>query len=97
MSKLTLFWRECGKERSYTIDLNDPDSKVTGTIRLGRDPRCDVVLHDPRISGVHAEITFNPSQGNFCIQNLRESNPILVNDQQLIQGSEILPMERLSL
>ena len=91
MSKLTLFWREDGVERSQVIDLNHPSSKKAGTVSLGREPDdCDLVLHDPRISRLHAEITFNPDQRKFYIQNLRETNPILVDNQQLVRGFKLL-------
>lgn len=91
MSKLTLFWREDGFERSQIIDLNHPSNKKAGTICLGRDPElCDVVLHEPRISRVHAEILLNRGDSKLYIQNLRESNPILVDNRQLVRGSRLL-------
>ncbi|WP_013321287.1 PrsW family glutamic-type intramembrane protease [Gloeothece verrucosa] len=89
--QLTLHWRENGIEKTRSIDINDSTNKKAGTIRLGRDPDlCDIVLSDPKVSRLHSQITFNSPQNQFLIENLRENNPILINKQKLVRGSQPL-------
>ena len=88
MSKFTLSWREDGRVHVQATDPDDFSNKKYGVVRIGRDPRlCDVVLSSPRVSRLHAEISFDPHKDKFYIHNLRESNPILVDGQQLTRGS----------
>ncbi|MCA1990897.1 MAG: FHA domain-containing protein [Coleofasciculus sp. S288] len=81
MHELTLEWREAGRIKRETI-LDQQPSKNPGTVRLGRDPaRCDIVLIDPTVSGLHVEIFFNAQQHSFILRNLRSTNPPLVDGQ----------------
>lgn len=90
MNALTLQWYDAGQEKTQKIYEQQP-SKNYGTVRIGRDPlRCDIVLSNPTVSGLHIEIFFHPQQQHFFIRNLRESNPPLVNGQQLFQGELVL-------
>ncbi|BAZ16662.1 FHA domain containing protein [Calothrix sp. NIES-4071] len=89
MSALTLQWYDAGREKTQTIYEQQQQTKNPGTVRIGRDPlRCDIVLSDPTVSGLHVEIFFN--LGQFLIRNLRSSNPPLVNGKQLTQGEQAL-------
>jgi pSer/pThr/pTyr-binding forkhead associated (FHA) protein len=93
MNALTLQWQDSGQNRTQQIYEQQP-SKNPGTIRIGRDPfRCDIVLTNPTVSGLHVEIFFHPQQQNFYIRNLRSPNPPLVDGQQLIQGEQPLNQE----
>ncbi|MBC1238356.1 MULTISPECIES: FHA domain-containing protein [Nostoc] len=86
MNALTLQWHDAGKEQTQNIHEQQP-SKNPGTIRIGRDPlRCDIVLSNPTVSGLHIEIFFHPQQQRFYVRNLRSQNPPLVDGRQLIQG-----------
>ncbi|MBE9215151.1 FHA domain-containing protein [Plectonema cf. radiosum LEGE 06105] len=86
MNSLTLRWHDAGQEKTQIIYEQQP-SKNPATVRIGRDPlRCDIVLSNPTVSGLHAEIFFNSQQKRFYIRNLREKNPPLVDGKQLIQG-----------
>ena len=70
---------------------NQQSSKNPGTYRIGRDPsRCDLVLGNPTVSGLHVEIFFDSQQQGFFIRNLRQSNPPLVDDKQLLDN--VLPL-----
>ena len=92
MNKITLSWQESDKEYSRIIYLNDPNNKKPGVIRIGRDPSmCDILLQCPRVSRLHAEIHQEPEKDSFKIQNLRESNPIIVNGKKLTNGFLDLP------
>lgn len=85
MHKLTLEWQEAGQLRRETI-CQQQQSKYPG-VRLGRDPvRCDLVLSDPTVSGLHIEICFNPSLQAFVLRNLRHTNPPVVDGCQITQG-----------
>ena len=86
MNALTLQWHDAGQDRTQNIYEQQP-SKNPGTVRIGRDPlRCDIVVSNPTVSGLHVEIFFNSQQQRFYIRNLRSQNPPLVDRQQLVQG-----------
>ncbi len=86
MSALTLQWHDAGQEKTQTIYEQQP-SKNPGTVRIGRDPlRCDIVLSNITVSGLHIEIFFNQQQQQFLIRNLRQQNPPLIDGRQLVQG-----------
>ena len=90
MNALTLQWQDGGQNKTQQIYEQQP-SKNPGTVRIGRDPlRCDIVLTNPTVSGLHVEIFFHSQQQNFYIRNLRSQNPPLVDGQQLIQGEKPL-------
>lgn len=90
MHELTLEWQETGRIKRETI-RDRQISKYPGTVRIGRDPvRCDVVLSDPTVSGLHVEIFFNPSTGTFAVRNLRDTNPPLVDGRSLNYGEASL-------
>ncbi len=69
------------------------------TVRLGRDPTCQVIIDDPHISRVHAEISCK--DGNtILIRDTGSTNGIFVNgkritEQQLNDGDKILIGTRL--
>lgn len=86
MNEITLEWREVGQTKTQKI-YDQQRSKNPGTVRIGRDPvRCDLVLSDPTVSGLHVEIFFNASTQNFALRNLRETNPPLVDGRQIVTG-----------
>jgi hypothetical protein len=86
MNALTLQWHDAGQDRTQKIYEKQP-SKNPHTVRIGRDPlRCDIVLSNPTVSGLHVEIFFHSQQQCFYIRNLRSPNPPLVDGQQLFQG-----------
>jgi hypothetical protein len=90
MNALTLQWQDAGQNKTQQIYEQQP-SKNPGTVRIGRDPlRCDIVLTNPTVSGLHVEIFFHSQQQNFYIRNLRSQNPPLIDGQQLIQGEKPL-------
>lgn len=86
MNAIALEWREAGQIKTITIRDHQP-SKNPGTVRFGRDPvRCDVVLSDPTVSGLHVEIFFNAQQQAFALRNLRLTNPPLVDGHPITHG-----------
>lgn len=88
MSQLTLQWVEHGQPRQYVINAQAA-TQVPGRTRIGRDPvRCDLVLSDSSVSGLHVEIVWQPQQQQFLLRNLRDSNPPIV-DGQLVQQGEV--------
>jgi len=90
MNEITLEWQEAAQIRTETIRESQP-SKHPGTVRLGRDPlRCDIVLSDPTVSGLHVEIFFNAQQQSFALHNLRDTNPPVVDGRQLQHGEAFL-------
>ncbi|MBW4643353.1 MAG: FHA domain-containing protein [Goleter apudmare HA4340-LM2] len=90
MNALTLQWHDAGQDKTQNIYERQP-SKNPGTVRIGRDPlRCDIVVTNATVSGLHVEIFFHSQQQNFYIRNLREPNPPLVDGHQLFQGEVLL-------
>ncbi len=90
MKQLTLAWIELGQSHSFKIS-QDPCHQEPVKIRIGRDPnRCDLVLSDPTVSGLHIEILFNQSHDQFLVRNLRTTNPPQIDGQSLISGEMIL-------
>ncbi|MDF5710765.1 MAG: FHA domain-containing protein [Nostoc sp. S4] len=86
MNALTLQWHDAGEDKTQNIYEQQP-SKNPGTVRIGRDPqRCDIVLNNPTVSGLHIEIFFHTLQQGFYVRNLRSQNPPLVDGRQLVQG-----------
>lgn len=90
MRELRLMWQEGSQQVTKTIK-EQKFSKNPGTVRLGRDPeRCDFVLSNPTVSGLHVEIFFNYSTNHFALRNLRETNPPIVDGRQIIQEEAFL-------
>ncbi|GAC1461376.1 MAG: hypothetical protein NVS2B14_07130 [Chamaesiphon sp.] len=90
MHELTLTWIEKGQRKTQTIYAQQP-SKNPGTVRIGRDPaRCDIVLTDMTVSGLHVEIFFNPQEQGFSLRNLRQGNPPIVDGQTVVRGEVTL-------
>jgi pSer/pThr/pTyr-binding forkhead associated (FHA) protein len=86
MNELTLEWQEAGQIRREII-RDQQRSIYPGTVRLGRDPlRCDFVLSDRTVSGLHVEIFFNPLTSSFALRNLRDTNPPVVDGRQIPHG-----------
>ncbi|QSJ16957.1 FHA domain-containing protein [Nostoc sp. UHCC 0702] len=86
MNALTLQWHDAGQNKTQNIYEQQP-SNNPGTVRIGRDPlRCDIVVSNPTVSGLHVEIFFHSQQQRFLIRNLRSQNPPLVDGKQLVQG-----------
>jgi FHA domain len=88
MNALTLQWQDAGQNKTQRI-YEQQYSKNSGTVRIGRDPqRCDIVLSNPTVSGLHVEVFFHNQQQRFYIKNLRDSNLPVVDGQQLVFQGE---------
>ncbi|HBE16651.1 MAG TPA: peptide-binding protein, partial [Cyanobacteria bacterium UBA11367] len=86
MNELTLEWQEGRQKRMANIRDGQP-SKNPGTVRIGRDPvKCDLVISDLTVSGLHVEILFDSSTYTFVLRNLRDTNPPTVDGRQVIHG-----------
>ncbi|NUM88804.1 MAG: sigma 54-interacting transcriptional regulator [Bdellovibrionales bacterium] len=46
---------------------------------IGTDPSCDIRLHDPFASGVHARMRLAPDGGGFEVEDLDSKNGVLLN------------------
>ncbi|MCM1983041.1 FHA domain-containing protein [Lyngbya confervoides] len=86
VNELNLEWIEAGSLKTQNFVPGQPGPQPD-TLRIGRDPsRCDIVLSDGSVSGLHVEIGFESSSGRFYVQNLRPTNPAIVNGESLTQG-----------
>ena len=88
--ELLLRWVEGGTIKTQAIRENQP-SQNAGTVRIGSDPAvCHIVLSEPTVSGLHAEIFFNSQEKRFYLRSLQESNPPVVDGQPLPTGEVVL-------
>jgi serine/threonine protein kinase len=88
--ELLLRWVEGGKIMARAIHEKQR-SKNPGTVRIGSDATlCDIVLSEPTVSGLHAEIFFNPLEKRFYLRSLQQSNPPVVDGQPLTSGERVL-------
>ena len=89
MNSLTLQWYDPDQLKVQVHKIYEQQSsKNAGTFRIGRDPlRCDLVLGNPTVSGLHVEIFFDSHHLGFFIRNLRQSNPPLVDGKQLFENT----------
>jgi len=91
MYGLTLEWSDGERQISQSIS-SEQTTKQQGTIRIGRDERqCDVVLNDSTItvSRLHVEIFYEATQNTLLLRNLTQNrqqpNPVVVDQQKIIQ------------
>ena len=89
MSSLTLEIIQGDEPRSVTF--SQAKTKEKGTIIIGRDRDCDLVLQDKKVSRIHAKIIFKETESTFYLQNLTykrshgKPNPIWVNDSLVME------------
>lgn len=57
-------------------------------IRIGSSPSCDIVLNDPYVSSLHAEITILDN-GEIVLEDKNSSNGTFVGTQKITPNSEI--------
>lgn len=55
------------------------------TLRIGRDPRCELVVDDPKVSRMHAELTCDP-HGTVGVRDLGSSNGTFIDGQPVTAG-----------
>ena len=67
---------------TFDIDPIGIDYKLTaGRQRIGRDPRCEIVINDPAISSEHAVILYR--DGQVIIEDKLSANGTFVNDEMI--------------
>lgn len=84
MYEINLAWTEAGEEKTRTISDREPTKHpeaLPGTVRIGREPTCDIVLEHPTVSRLHAEIFYDGQRGGFYLRNLKPNNRPMVNEQ----------------
>lgn len=92
MSKLTLEWQEEKIIKNFIFHGKDRKDRPN-SIKIGRDPyRCDLLLTHPTVSALHAEIRYDDLDYQFYLSNLRETNPPLIDGQQIIRGESPLKL-----
>jgi len=55
---------------------------------VGRSPRCDLTLDDPRVSSLHAQLTYTPQRG-WTVQDLSSSNGTRLDDVALHRRTKL--------
>jgi hypothetical protein len=61
-------------------------AKLDRPLVVGRDPACDVVLHDPRISRRHIACELDPA-GGVVFRDLGSSNGVFLNGRHCASGA----------
>ena len=56
---------------------------TTGNLKLGRDPACQIILDDPHISRVHAEIVANGK--DIVVKDAGSTNGVFVNGKKITE------------
>ncbi len=57
-----------------------------GKIYIGRDPRCQIHIDDPRLSRRHSEIEIDGKTGAITVRDLNSSNGTYINKKRIIQS-----------
>ncbi len=56
--------------------------------RIGRNPSCDFVLTDPRISGLHCRV-YRGAGGSFHLEDLGSTNSTILNQKPLKKAARL--------
>jgi len=93
-----------GKLEPYLIQISGRETGqmynlVGNSIKIGRDPTCQIALDDPHVSRVHAELVHQPD-GPILLRDMGSTNGICINgkpikEQLLTDGDKILIGTRL--
>jgi hypothetical protein len=67
----------------------DPATIVSEGVLLGRLPTCELLLNHPSVSRLHAGISYN--DGDYYIRTLRQSNPVVLNGDELADYKALAP------
>ena len=67
----------------------DPATIVSEGVLLGRLPTCELLLNHPSVSRLHAGISYN--DGDYYIRTLRQSNPVVLNGDELADYQALAP------
>lgn len=85
MRTLTMAWLADGVLQQYTITAGQ-------SCVIGREAaRCQIILADRSVSRQHASISI--FQGRFCLKNLSEQNPIILNNQSRLAYNQETPLK----
>jgi pSer/pThr/pTyr-binding forkhead associated (FHA) protein len=60
---------------------------VDSTIRIGKDPKCDIVVDESMVDPVHCEIVV--AQDEITLTNLSETKSIFINDIPVVKSHEL--------
>ncbi|MCC6435537.1 MAG: Hsp70 family protein [Acidimicrobiales bacterium] len=69
-----------GPDGATVVSLHDG-----ATLVLGRDERCDLQVHDPRVSRRHARLLVAP--GTLVVEDLGSSNHVFVDGERIERGA----------
>jgi DNA-binding NtrC family response regulator len=70
-----------GAQGANTVDITD----ATSPILIGRDPSCSIVLADPEVSAIHAEIRAEPH--GVLLRDLGSKNGTIVGGVRVREGN----------
>ncbi len=83
MPKYRLYVNSGRKGITNHIDI---EGGTNGSVLIGRDGQCDLVVDDRRVSRRHARISWG--EGRFCVEDLGSTNGTYINnDVNRIVGS----------
>lgn len=68
--------------------------RLAGTTRIGRDPRCPILIQEPEVSRVHAEVTVR--EGSFLVAPVGPAY-VLVNHERINGPTELREGDEVSI
>ncbi|HOF87465.1 MAG TPA: FHA domain-containing protein [Armatimonadota bacterium] len=67
---------------------------LVGTLTIGRDPGCQIVIPSPTVSKQHARLY--AQAGDWFVEDTGSTNGTLLNDEPLLAPTRVTPGDRLS-
>ena len=67
------------------------DLPARGTVRIGRSPKCEVILTDTTVSSIHAEVII--AEGEVVVRDLESTNGTKVHGVQLVGNTAVLQLD----
>jgi hypothetical protein len=65
-----------------------PPLRTLDSLGVGRLPNCDLVINDPSVSKVHAELRWHGPASTCCVKDLQSTNGTFLNGQPLAPSRE---------
>jgi pSer/pThr/pTyr-binding forkhead associated (FHA) protein len=67
-----------------------PPLRTHDTLGVGRLPSCDLVINDPSVSKLHAELRWHGPASTCCVKDLQSTNGTFLNGHPLVAGQEYI-------
>lgn len=86
------------KAEPYLIQISGRDTgqmyNLSKSVRIGRDPSCEIAVDDPHVSRVHAEIR-RTEDNNLILEDRGSTNGVFVNGQKITAGKALVDGDKI--